>query len=135
MKKSPHKKLFIDSLDRCAVSEDFIPSFYEHFLAVSDEISEKFRNTDFELQNRMLLKSLRLSADATSGVPEALKELRARAESHDRYHLNIEPRFYEHWLSAVVETASDFDPKWNDEIKESWEVVLGYVIKHMIKYY
>ncbi len=76
MDEATPKQLFLLSLDRCADDEQFIPAFYERFLATSDEIRHKFRHTDFEHQNQMLLRSLKLSAGATSGDPASLRELR-----------------------------------------------------------
>lgn len=132
---SSHKDIFSQSLERCAKSENFIPAFYEKFLATSEEIANKFQSTNFELQNQMLLQSLRLSASASAGDPDSLKELRARAESHNRYHLNIKPGLYDDWLKAAIETAEVFDEAWDLDIKEAWEVILGYVVKRMIKFY
>ncbi len=108
------KELFLQSLSRCTAAENFIPSFYDRFLNSSDDVREKSQHTDFERQNRMLLRSLKLAAAATSGDPEGLRELRERAETHDRYHLNIEPKFYYLWRSAIIDTASETDALWND---------------------
>jgi hemoglobin-like flavoprotein len=135
MDELPPKDRFIQSLDRCSGNADFIPAFYDRFLSVSDEIRHKFRHTDFEQQNQMLLRSLSLAADATSGKPESLRELRERAETHDRHHLNIEPHLYSIWLDCVVETASEFDTEWNESTEEAWKAILGHVIKHMTKHY
>lgn len=129
------RDVFLQSVDRCAESEDFIPSFYERFMSISDEIKDKFRNTKFEDQNRMLLRSLMLAAGATAGDQQSLQDLRERAESHDRHHLNIEPRLYDLWLSTIIETASVFDEEWSDEVGEAWRAILGHVIRHMVKRY
>ncbi len=129
------KEHFLQSLDRCCHDENFIPSFYERFLASSDEVKSKFQNTDFEEQNQKLIRSLRLAADATSGLPEALREVRERAETHDRHHLNIKPHFYDVWLESVIETASDYDMEWSEQIEAAWRKTLGHVIEHMIKFY
>lgn len=129
------KDRFIQSLDRCSCQVEFIPRFYECFLASSDEIRDKFRFTDFAKQNQMLLRSLRLAADATSGMPESLREIRERAETHDRHHLNIEPHLYDIWLATVIETACEFDAEWNEQTREAWNTILGHVIKHMTRHY
>lgn len=129
------KDLFLQSLNRCAEFEKFIPSFYDRFLSESDEIRDKFRHTDFKTQNRMLLRSLRLAAGATAGEPEALRELKERAKTHDRYHLNIEKRLYDQWRSAIIETARKFDDQWDNKIENAWYTILGHVIAHMVKYY
>lgn len=129
------KDYFLKSLERCEEDESFIPSFYKRFLATSDEIKDKFRHTDFEKQNKMLIRSLKLAAGATIGEPKALQELRDRAETHDRHHLNIKPELYDAWLNAVIETAREYDAQWNDNIESIWRSILGHVINHMIKFY
>ncbi len=130
-----HKDIFLQSLERCTSSKEFIPAFYRRFLAASDEIREKFKHTDFEKQNKMLVRSLKLAAGATAGEANSLQELRDRAETHDRHHLDIKPELYDHWRDAIIAAANEFDPKWNDETKDAWHSVLGYVINHMTKYY
>ncbi|QDT08123.1 globin [Stieleria marina] len=130
-----HKDLFLGSLDRCSENRNFIPVFYERFLSRSDAIRDKFKNTDFEKQNEMLLRSLKLAAGATSGDPSSLREIRERAETHDRHHLNIEPSMYETWMTTVIEVASEYDTAWTDEVEEAWTAILGHVITHMVKFY
>ena len=134
MDESP-KDCFLQSLDRCRRNIEFIPKFYERFLSSSDEIRDKFKFTDFEKQNQMLLRSLKLAAGATSGDRESLREIRERAETHNRQHLNIEPALYDLWLSCVIDVAREFDEQWNESIEDAWNAILGYVIRHMIKYY
>jgi len=135
MNKSTPKDRFLRSLERCSGNENFIPSFYDRFLDCSDEIREKFSHTDFEKQNEMLLRSLNLAAGATAGEPESLREVRERAETHDRHHLNIEPRLYEFWLTSVLETAREFDAEWDDTIEDAWNTILGHLIERMVKHY
>lgn len=129
------KELFTQSLERCLKHKEYIPSFYKRFMSSSDEVREKFRTTDFDRQNLMLVRSLKLAARATDGEQEALQELKDRARSHDRYHLNIKPELYELWLTSILETSKEFDEKWNEEIEDAWNSILGYVIKYMIRRY
>lgn len=129
------KDQFLQSLDRCMENEKFIPAFYDRFLSTSDEIRDKFRHTDFEQQNKMLLRSLRLAAGATAGDPESLRELRERARTHDRDHLNIEAQHYDIWLESVIETVQEFDEEWDETVETTWRTILGYVISYMVKRY
>lgn len=135
MNNSTHKEIFLQSLERCTKSEDFIPQFYQRFLSASDEIRDKFKHTDFEQQNKMLIRSLKLAAGATAGEQKALEELRDRAETHDRQHLDIKPELYNHWRNAIIATAGEYDTNWDNAVEEAWHSILGYVIKHMTKYY
>lgn len=131
MEESTPKELFLQSLKRCLADDGFIPAFYERFLNSSDEIKDKFRHTDFDKQVKMLARSLELCAGATSGEPESLIEIRERGETHDRNHLNIEPRLYEYWLDNVILTAAEFDKQWSDTIEDAWHRILGHVVQHM----
>lgn len=129
------KDVFLDSLERCLESEAFIPQFYDRFLSSSDEIRNKFRYTDFEKQNKMLAASLRLVAAATQGNQEGLHELNARAETHDRYHLNIKPELYDVWMVTVIDTARDFDRQWTGDVESAWHQILQYAVDKMIRKY
>jgi hypothetical protein len=129
------KDCFLASLDRCSANRNFILVFYERFLSRDEAIRDKFKHTDFEKQYQMLLRSLRLAAGATSGDPKSLREIRERAETHDRHHLDIKPAMYGVWLKTVIEVASEYDEEWNDEVEDAWNTILGHVIKHMAKHY
>ena len=113
----------------------FYPSVLRSLFVSSDEIKNKFRFTDFDKQNAMLSRSLELAAGATSGDPESLREISARAETHDRYHLNVEPRLYDIWLETIIETARDYDANWSEVVEASRRSILGHVVQHMVRKY
>lgn len=129
------KDHFLRSLNRCKKNVDFIESFYERFLASSDEIAEKFRYTDFERQHSMLVHSLELAAHAVEGDPKALHILNDQAFRHSRENLDIRPGLYPIWLNAIISTAAEFDPLWDETVGESWQIVLEHVIHHMAAKY
>ena len=135
MNETAPKDAFLQSVKRCAAHDGFIPAFYERFLASSDVIRDMFRDTDFEKQNQMLLRSLELSAGATAGEPEALREIQERAVTHDRDHLNVHPDHYALWLDSIISTAGEFDPEWNKDLQAAWQTILGHVIRHMTRKY
>ncbi len=129
------RELFIQSLDRCTRRSSFIPAFYERFISSSPVVREKFKDTSFDRQYGMLLRSLRISADATNGRPEALIEISDRAISHNREHLDIQPELYELWLDNLILTAEEFDEQWNEKIEHAWRTILGFVVKRMTAAY
>jgi len=129
------KDEFMESLHRCSSIDQFIPAFYERFMASSDDVRHKFRFTSFEKQNSMLLRSLKLAAGATEGEPDALAELKERAETHDHNHLNIKPELYDLWLDTLVATAEEFDSDWDDSVERAWRTILGFIIHRMIAKY
>ncbi len=135
MVETTPKEIFRKSLERCTQSSEFIPTFYDRFVASSPEVRRKFAHTDFAKQNKMLLRSLKLAAAATAGDSEGLREITERAESHDRHHLNIKAHLYELWRTALLETARRFDKQWDTATEAAWKTILGHVIRRMIKFY
>ena len=112
-----------------------MPTFYSRFFLTSQEVKEKFKRTDFGKQNGMLISSLKLVAAATEGEPAGLRELRARATTHDRFHLDIQPELYELWLKSVLDTAREYDGQWDATIEEAWTKTLRHAIDFMVKRY
>lgn len=135
MEEIAPKDLFLQSLDRCVLSPEFLQAFYDRFLGSAEEIRKKFVGTDMYLQKQMLLRSLRLSAGATAGDRESLQEINDRAETHSRDQLDIRPELYDYWLDAIIATAEQFDPKWEPAIESAWRRILGHVVKHMSRRY
>ena len=130
-----HRDLFEQSLARCSANDQFMPRFYHYFLEESDDIREKFQFTDFKKQNLVLLQSLQLSAAATAGESTALRQLNDLARRHDRNHLDVDEHHYEMWLAAVLRAAEEFDDRWDADVAEAWNSILGFVVAHMIRSY
>jgi hemoglobin-like flavoprotein len=126
---------FTASLDRCLGEPRFIPEFYQRFLAASEDVRHKFAMTNFDDQEKRLARSLRVLGAAVTGDPAALRHLAKRAESHDRYHLDIKYELYDLWRESLLATAAQFDPHWNEETDNSWQVVLDHAIHYMTKRY
>lgn len=113
----------------------FISHFYSRFLSSSDEVRHKFAMTNFDDQEKRLARSLRILGAAIGGDPAALRHLAARAESHDRHHLDIRIELYDLWRESLLATVAEFDPHWSDETDMSWQVVLDHAIHYMTKRY
>lgn len=126
---------FNSSLDRCLADAGFIPCFYERFLASSEDVRRKFEHTNFPDQQKRLARSLRVLGAAMQGDLVALRHLNARAESHSQHNLDIRPDLYLLWEDALMKTASEVDPEWNEHVAESWRVVLIHAIHYMVKRY
>jgi hemoglobin-like flavoprotein len=129
------KDVFLKSLERCGKSSGFLSDFYARFIGMSPTVRAKFGGINLELQAAKLFTSLRILGSAVSGENEGLKELAVRAETHSRQHLNITPDMYELWQEAMLISASEHDPEWNDEIEFAWEHSLEIVVNYMIKRY
>lgn len=83
----------------------------------------------------MLRRSLELCAGVTAGDPESMREINQRAATHDREHLDIEPRFYDVWLKTIIFTAREHDEQWNEATELAWQSILGHVVKYMVRKY
>lgn len=133
-KELVRRRVFLESLARCG-NGAFVDRFYERFLASSPEVRAKFASTDFDRQRLMLLRSLELVAAAADGDAEGVEELRARAETHSRSQLNIEPHLYDLWLESAIQSASAVDPLWSGEVETAWRSILGAAVRHLSSRY
>lgn len=131
----PEIDTFNKSLERCLSDPEFIPRFYERFLASSEDVRRLFALTNFPDQEKRLARSLQVLGAAMQGDMAAVRHLNARAESHDRRHMDIRPDLYLLWEDALTKTASEVDPEWDDHVAESWKVVLIHAIHFMVKRY
>ena len=132
-----HVDVFRASLNRCLAASGFIESFYESFVGSSEEVREKFRNTDMKRQVRMLEDSLYVLAVAVQGGQSspARGALPGIARRHSRHELDIRPELYDLWLSSLVETARRYDPDFTDATEEAWRDSLAAGIEYMRSHY
>lgn len=127
-------ELFNDSYLRCMKDPSFIDTFYTLFLDSSPEVREKFKHTDFDRQKRMLAESLLQLMLAETGLKSEIL-LDKVAEVHSSRGYDIEPHLYKLWRSCMLETVEKCDPRFNEEIREAWEVTLNAGIIYMISKY
>jgi hemoglobin-like flavoprotein len=128
---------FIASLKRCLAVPGFMDGFYQRFVTSSDEVRQKFRNTDLTRQARMLSDSLYALAVAVQGQrgSPAWGDMPRLAARHSRQDLDIPAHLYDHWLACLVETARSNDPEFTPEIEAAWRATLGVGIAYMKERY
>ncbi len=112
---------FLASLKRCLGVPGFMETFYQRFVSASEEVREKFRNTDLQRQARMLSDSLYV----------LWGDLPRLAERHSRKDLDIRPPLYDHWLACLIDTARQHDPQFTPEIEAAWRATLSVGIAYM----
>ena len=124
---------FRASLQRCLMNPAFFESFYELFIGTSEEVKEKFKNTDIKRQSRMLQDSLFVLAVAAQGGDSspARYSLPGLAEKHSHKGFDIRPELYDLWLDALLETVKRHDPKHSAEVAEAWRTTLTPGIEYM----
>ena len=124
-----HSKIFNDSLTRCFANEQFLNSFYDRFLEADDEIKAKFANTNFEQQNKMFEKSLYdiISVSESNNASEqALISL-----AHKHKDMGIKQEHYQIWQECLLQTVSEVDQHYNEDVRHAWEHVLKRGIDFM----
>jgi hemoglobin-like flavoprotein len=124
---------FRASLSRCLATPGFLREFYHVFITSSEEVREKFRDTDLDRQARVVADSLYIMAVAAQskagGV--AWAEMARLAERHGRSDRNVRPELYDGWLSCLLETAKKYDPQFSPEVEAAWRETLAPGIAFM----
>lgn len=129
-------KIFETSLARCTAQSEFLDLFYDTFLGSSPKVREKFANTEFASQKRMLSASfnlmLRAAQNEESGPPEYLEEL---AKRHGAKQLAIGADLYDLWLDSLLAAVRTCDSACTPEVEQAWEKVMGIGIKYLCSRY
>ena len=124
-------ELFNDSFERCKKDDLFLDRFYKVFLSSSKEVKEKFKNTDMDLQKKILKLSLpfMLSAHQT---PQVLSKV---AKSHSKNELDIKPYLYKLWIDSMIEAVKQTDIECSPEIETAWRDIMKPGIDYLIDKY
>ena len=124
---------FRASLNRCLAQPDFLRNFYELFVASSPEVREKFKDTDFPRQTRVLADSLYMMAVAAQLERNAgaWAEMDRLARRHDRTGLDIRPGLYDLWRDCLLQAVSRHDPEYSREIETAWRETLAVGIEYL----
>src|SRR5215470_3431238 len=119
--------LFRSSVNRCLADEEFLEDFYDHFIASSDEVREKFKNTDMAAQKRALADSLYVLAVAAQGsqASPSWKQLERLARRHSRAEMDIRPGLYDLWLDSLLKAVAEHDEDYSPAIDSAWRAVLA----------
>ena len=134
---SPSVEAFLASLKRCLAVPGFMDDFYARFMGSSDDVREKFRNTDMKRQAQVVADSLYVVANAVQGEEGSLarRELPRIAARHSRAERDVRPGLYDLWIGCLVETVRAHDPQFGPEIERAWQEVLGFGADYMRQRY
>jgi hemoglobin-like flavoprotein len=124
---------FTLSLKRCLEAPAFLDDFYSAFIASSEEVRQKFRNTDLARQKRVLADSLftlAVAAQANDDSP-AWATMPGLAARHSHTDRDIRPELYDLWLDCLVEAARRYDPEFTSAIEAAWKATLAIGIDFM----
>ena len=132
---SSEVETFRSSVSRCLARPDFMKDFYELFIGSSEEVREKFRNTDLEQQRRMVADSLHLMAVAAQSPGReqsvAWSEMARLAKRHAQADRDIRPGLYDAWLDCLLQAVRKHDPEFSPAIEAAWRDTLRPGIEYM----
>ena len=132
MKIEPGKlTTFRESLERCQANPHFLNQFYNNFVIANPVVRDKFANTNMEDQKMMLHASLYMIALATQGNHAASHYLDNIAKRHSSTDLDISTELYGLWLETLLQTVSEIDPDFNEEVRSAWNDVMQFGIDYM----
>ncbi len=114
--------LVFQSYGRCCKAPAFFDDFYANFLASSQEVRDKFTDTDMPAQKHLLRAGILNLVLYARGLPPT--KLKALGESHSRGNLNIQPHLYNYWLKALLDTIRLHDAEIDESGLAAWTRVL-----------
>jgi hemoglobin-like flavoprotein len=116
---------FNESLDRCLADEAFLDRFYHRLTSSSEEIAEKFRQTDLDRQKAALKTDLFVLLFAHEWNLAGDAYLQGVARRHSSKDLDVRPELYDVWIDCLLQTAADFDPSFGPQVGDAWRQVVG----------
>ena len=123
------------SYDRCLEDDRFYDTFYDKFLAKSEEIPPLFATTDFRRQKQMIRMSVRMMVRLGAGEAGTKLAISKLGESHSRRQHNIPAHLYDLWLDALCESIAQHDPDYTPELEQQWRDTMKPGIEMMISMY
>ena len=129
-----YEKIFTDSYERVLITKrdgnSFFESFYDRFMASSDEISKKFENVDMARQREVVRDSLYHMVECYNSR-KINDDIIRIAVMHNKVNLDIRPELYDIWLECLIETAKEFDEEFDKFVELSWRIVMSMGITYM----
>ncbi|MCG7899230.1 MAG: globin [Candidatus Thiodiazotropha lotti] len=122
-------KRFQQSLRRISLKQGFYDTFYDHFIAQSDEIAAIFHARDMDQLKGKLKETLQMVEDALMGKPGVVLYLEMLGRIHTR--LKVDQRHFEMWKYALLSTIERYDDEYDAEVKMAWEAAIETVVSLM----
>lgn len=119
------------SYDRCTQVPRFVDDFYARLFEMEPKTKERFAQTDFERQRRLLRHAIGLLLSFPAereGEPNILTRL---ADRHGRRDLSVDPSFYPPFLESLVDTVKRHDPACTPAVEQAWRTTLAKGFAYM----
>ncbi|OGT81672.1 MAG: hypothetical protein A3J35_07920 [Gammaproteobacteria bacterium RIFCSPLOWO2_02_FULL_52_10] len=126
------RNLFKVSYQRAVVPDfhGFFATFYNKLLARDPDITALFARTDMDRQVKMLMQSI-THVTAFSATREPTDELNFIAGLHGKDKLNLPAAYYDIWLECLLETVSERDPRYDEQVNRAWRTMMTPGIEYM----
>ena len=112
----------------------FRDAFFDNLLRSCPEVAQRILTGDTEAFRSTLILSIdTLARYYVNREPTTM--LQGVAHRQSRGERNIEPRLYEFFLQALLQTVKQYDPKYDDEVGKAWEVVLRPGLEYLKEMY
>lgn len=109
-------------------NEKFLQRFYEIFMNSDPRITPLFKNTDFSKQFDLLHHGISMALLFSQKSKTAEMAIARLGESHNRDHLNINPKLYPFWLDSLVQALREFDTTFTDDLERQWRSLMQVTI-------
>jgi hemoglobin-like flavoprotein len=106
----------------------FADSFYDRFLARSEDVRKLFQGTDFPVQKRMFTLAI-LYVSSAYEKPRSGRVLEQLARRHR--NVGVRPEMFDLWMDCLLETVREFDPEWDETVAETWRAVMAPGLRHL----
>jgi hypothetical protein len=112
----------------------FRDAFLDNLLRSCPEVAHRMLRGDLESFRSTLMISIdHLASVYLNGEPSNVLKGVARRQS--RGERDIEPRLYEYFLEALLQTVRQYDPKCSEDVEEAWKTVLRPGLEYMKRMY
>ncbi len=137
-KKSWEQKIQIveASFRRASRQTGFARQFYQNLFFLSPKLKDYFQNTDFEHQEKALMRGLEFLIESLQPEQKHAKQQITRiAQSHSAGNMNIHPHSYYYWIEALIMTAGEFDSQWHKDLEYYWREVISAPVSFIVSQY
>lgn len=117
-----------NSYGRCLINKDFFNKFYHSFVNSHADIQARFSQANEKEQMKMIQHGVNLVLMYIQGGPGSTGEFGLNRVK--KGHGSIPTELYPYWKSTLIKTVSEFDRKFDSNLKHQWEQVLDIGIDY-----
>ena len=125
------------SYGRCLSSKNFLDDFYQNLFSSSPEVSKKFKNTNMDVQKRMVKESITTLMIYAKNKQSTFANMRIEQIGimHSKKNYDIQTQHYNLWIESLIKTIQKHDPECDQALADMWVSVLKTGIERIKSYY